>query len=64
MDALTFVRERPYGGYRIRLLDVAPYPIDPVVIDPGTYVITVVVNVASVLPTETSTWGAIKALYN
>jgi hypothetical protein len=62
MDALTFVQERPYSIYRIRLLDVAPYPLDPGGIDPADYVITVVVNLGG-LPTEASTWGAIKALY-
>ena len=61
--SLPFPTQALFGGYIIKLVDVAPYPREGEVIDPNVYVVTVVVTGAQTLPTEDRTWGAIKALY-
>ncbi len=59
-----FPTEVPFNGVIIRLLGVHPYPVHPVMVDPGDYRIgMVVVGTAAPLPAGTRTWGAIKALY-
>ncbi len=58
-----FRTEAPFAGFVIRLLNVAPYPEDGVVIDPDDYVTTMVVVREGPVPASGKTWGAIKALY-
>lgn len=52
-----------FQHFLIRLLAVVPYPEDGVIVDPNDYVVTLVVDRMEPLPTETRTWGAIKALF-
>jgi len=58
-----FQTEAIYLAFVIRLLGVAPYPEDGVIIDPDDYEVTMVVQRVSALPVNGRTWGAIKALY-
>jgi hypothetical protein len=58
-----FRSEAPYMGFLIRLLDVSPYPVDGIEIDPNGYVTTMVVEQEGPVPVTTTTWGAIKALF-
>ncbi len=57
-----FQREGSFLGFFIRLLGVAPHPVDGVIIDPNDYIVTMVV-VRDTTPVEEKTWGAIKALF-
>ncbi len=58
-----FQTDATYLAFVIRLLGVAPYPEDGIIIDPDEYQVTMVVQRLSPLPANTRTWGAIKALY-
>jgi hypothetical protein len=50
------------NAFTVRLLQVTPYPIIDVPIDPDTYIVTLVVSLAAVDAEEIS-WGLLKALY-
>ena len=59
-----FQRSADFRGLVIKLLDVAPYPIDGVIIDPDDYVVSMVVlRPGETVPADAKTWGAIKELY-
>lgn len=60
-----FQTQAAFAGYIIKMIAVRPYPHYEEVIDPSTYVVTVLVTAADgpTVPTEPTTWSAIKALY-
>ena len=60
--AAIYDRSLELGAYTVTLQLVSPYPIIDVPIDPGSYVVTLVVYQGSV-GSEGSSWSGIKALY-
>ncbi|MEE9268786.1 MAG: hypothetical protein V3V49_00835 [Candidatus Krumholzibacteria bacterium] len=58
-----FRSEVPFRGLVVRLLNVSPFPEDPVIIDPKDYIVTMVVARQETTPVENGTWGAIKELF-
>ena len=58
-----FQGQASFIGFFVRLLGVAPHPVDGVIIDPNDYIVTMVVVRDRTTPVEEKTWGAIKALF-
>ena len=59
-----FQTEGTYLGFVIRLLNVTPFPVDGINIDPSEYILTLVVLESdAAVPTREKTWGAFKEVY-
>ena len=54
--------EADYASYRVRLIDLWPYPATTEPINPGVYILTLVVDEVAV-PVDEPTWSTLKAHY-